>query len=139
MFSHVQINCTDLDTSRRFYLAVLAPLGFTEADSEPGEYTRLTNGSDAVLVLCPVELRFKGQRQHRKMAGVHHLALAVRSLADLDAFEANLPQVGVHALGDGRMSIDYRRGYHGVMVEDPDRVLLEVVWHDPHYFSAEPP
>ena len=139
MFSHVQINCTDLDASRRFYLDVLAPLGFTEADSEPGEYTRLTNCRDAVLVLCPVEPRFQGQRQHRKMAGVHHLALAVRSLDELDAFEANLPLVGVCALGEGRMSIDYRRGYHGVMVEDPDRVLVEVVWHDPHYFSPEPP
>lgn len=139
MFSHVQINCTDLDASRRFYLAVLAPLGFTEADHEPGEYTRLTNGRDAVLVLCPVEPRFHGQRQHRKMAGVHHLALAVRSLDELDAFEANLAAVGVRALGEGRMSIDYRRGYHGVMVEDPDRVLVEVVFHDPHYFSAEAP
>lgn len=137
MFSHVQINCTDLDASRRFYLDVLAPLGFTEADSEAGEYTRLTNGQDAVLVLCPVEPRFQGQRQHRKMAGVHHLALAVRSLDELDAFEANLPRVGVRALGEGRMSIDYRRGYHGVMVEDPDRVMVEVVWHDPHYFLAE--
>ncbi len=139
MFSHVQINCTDLEASRRFYLDVLAPLGFAEADSAPGEYTRLTNGRDAVLVLCPVEPRFLGQRQHRKMAGVHHLALAVGSLDELDAFEANLAPVGVRALGEGRMGIDYRRGFHGVMVEDPDRVLLEVVFHDPHYFAAGSP
>ena len=139
MFSHVQINCSDMDASRRFYLAVLGPLGFTEADSSPSEYTRLTDGRNAVLVLCPVEARFVGQRQHRKMAGVHHLAFLVGSLDELDAFEANLARVGVRALCEGRMSIDYRRGYHGLMVEDPDRVLLEVVFHDPHYFSAAPP
>jgi catechol 2,3-dioxygenase-like lactoylglutathione lyase family enzyme len=138
MFSHVALNCTDLAASLRFYLAVLEPLGFTEADGAPGEYVRLTNGVDAVLVLCQVEPRFLGQRQHRKMAGVHHVALAVPSVEALDRVEAHLAQLGVRPAGDGRMVLRYRRGYHGLMVEDPDRVLVEIVWHDAAYFGRGP-
>ena len=117
---------------------MLEPLGFTEADGAPGEYVRLTNGVDAVLVLSQVEPRFLGQRQHRKMAGVHHVALAVPSVEALDRVEAHLAQLGVRPAGDGRMVLRYRRGYHGLMVEDPDRVLVEIVWHDAAYFGRGP-
>lgn len=139
MFSHVELNVSDLETSERFYLSALSPLGFSKADSAEGEYVRLTNGRDAVIVLCPVEDRFRHLVYHRKGVGLSHFALAVGSRSDVDKVERHLEQLGVPLLGDSRVELGYRRGYYCLVIEDPDRIMVEIVYHDPHYFSLLPP
>lgn len=136
-FSHIEFTVSNMEQSTLFYLKALEPLGFTVADSEPGEYTRLTNGCDAVIVLCPVEDRFRERAYHRKAVGLHHIAFVVPTVKALDQIEQHLHSIGVPLRGDGRTRSEYRGGYDSFFIEDPDRILFEFVCHDSRYFSAD--
>jgi catechol 2,3-dioxygenase-like lactoylglutathione lyase family enzyme len=137
MLSHIELNVTDLEASTRFYLRALQPLGFGVADRGEG-YVRLTNGKDAVVVLCPVAQEHRHRTHHRKGVGLGHFALTVDSPAALDAFGAHLAAQGIALLGEGKLHTEYRRGYSTLAFEDPDRVMVEVVYADPYYYSFEP-
>jgi hypothetical protein len=53
--------------------------------------------------------------------------------------ERHLAAIGVPLLGDGKTETGYRRGYYCLLFEDPDRIMVEVVHHDSHYFSPNAP
>ncbi len=137
MLSHVELNVTDLDLSARFYELTLKPLGFLRADSEPGSYVRISNGRDTVIVLCQTEHQHLSgaATYHRKHVGLSHFALAVESRYLVDQMEAHLASIGVPLLGQGKCELGYRGGYYTLSFEDPDRFMIEVVWHKPSYFS----
>jgi len=128
-----------METSKRFYLRALAPLGFCEADSAAGEYTRLTNGTDMVIVLCPTELKHRNSTYHRKATGLGHFAIAVSSNIVVDEMERHILSLKIPILGEGKVELGYRRGYYCILFEDPDRIMIEIVSHDPFYFSYEKP
>jgi catechol-2,3-dioxygenase len=138
MFSHIELNVTDLANSTQFYLRALEPLDFRVAD-QGGGYIRLTNGKDAVLVLCPVADEHRHRTHHRKGVGLSHFALTVDSREALDAFEVHLAEQGIPLLGEGKLHTEYRRGYSTLAFEDPDRVMVEVAYADPHYYSFDAP
>jgi len=138
MISHIELNVSDLEASTRFYLRALQPLGFQVADRGEG-YVRLTNGKDAVVVLCPVANRHSHRSYHRKGVGLSHFALAVDSQDAVDAFEAHLAAIGIPLLGEGKLHTEYRRGYSTLAFEDPDRVMIEIAYAAPHYYSFDPP
>ncbi len=138
MLSHIELNVTDVEASTRFYLRALKPLHFRVADQGEG-YVRLTNGKDAVVVLCPVGEKYRHRPYHRKGVGLSHFALTVDSPEALDAFAAHLAELGIPLLGEGKLHTEYRRGYSTLAFEDPDRVMVEVVFADPHYYSVDPP
>ena len=138
-FSHIQLNVSDLARSVRFYMSVLGPFGFQEADAEEGQYARLTNGRDAVIVLSPVEEKYRDHAYHRKGVGLSHVAFSVESRQEVDRMVAVLATLGIPLLGEGKVESDYRRGYYTLAFEDPDRIMIEIVHHDAHYFSAAPP
>lgn len=138
MLSHIELNVSSLEASTRFYLRALRPLGFRVADQGDG-YVRLTNGSDAVVVLCPVAEEHRHRTHHRKGVGLGHFALAVESREALDAFQAHLAEQGIPLLGEGKLHTEYRHGYSTLAFEDPDRVMVEVMWADRHYYSFDPP
>lgn len=137
-FSHIQLNVLELERSCRFYLDVLKPIGFREADSKIGRFVRITNNTDAVIVLCPVEERFRHLSYHRKAVGLGHLAISVPSRTEVDIMEAHLRSLDIPILGEGKLETNYRKGYYSLFFEDHDRILLEIVCHDPFYFSALP-
>jgi catechol 2,3-dioxygenase-like lactoylglutathione lyase family enzyme len=138
-FSHIQLNVSDLAQSVSFYMSVLGPFGFREADAEEGRYARLTNGCDTVVVLSAVEEKYRVHAYHRKRAGLSHVAFAVESRQEVDRMEAVLAALGIPLLGEGKVESDYRRGYYTLAFEDPDRIMIEIVHHSVHYFSASPP
>ena len=139
MLSHVELNVSDLEVSTRFYRSALEALGFEKVDGVDGEYARFSNGRDAVIVLCPVAQAYRHHGYHRKGVGLAHLALGVESRAAVDRMAAHLAVLGVPLLGDGKVETGYRRGYYTLAFEDPDRIMIEVVHHDPYYFSLSPP
>lgn len=126
---------TDLAASRDFYLTALAPLKFVEAEDGDAHFVRLTNGADMVIVLAPVEARFRARGYHRKSVGMNHFALSVDRKEDVDAMSVHLHQKGIPLLGSGTFETTYRGGYWGLMFEDPDRIMIEIVHHHPHYFD----
>jgi catechol 2,3-dioxygenase-like lactoylglutathione lyase family enzyme len=138
MFSHIELNVSNLDTSVRFYLSALKPLGFEQADGSD-EYMRLSNGRDAVITLCPVGEAFRDHVYHRRAVGLSHVAIAVESHETVDRMAEHLSALGIPLLGDGKVELGYRRGYYTLSFEDPDRVMIEIVHHDPYYFSLSPP
>ena len=125
-FSHIQLNVSDLNVSKNFYLQAFEPIGFLEADSEAGEYVRLTNGKNVVIVLCPTEPKYKNLRYHRKGTGLGHFALAVSSNAVVDEMEKHLFALKIPILGEGKIELGYRRGYYCMLFEDPDRIMVEI-------------
>lgn len=137
-WSHIQLNVTNQNLSRDFYLRVLVPLGFVLADEQEGQYARLTNGIDVILVLCQTEERFLNAPYHRKRVGLGHLALSVASRADIDRMEHHLAALGIALRGEGKTETGYRKGYYCLLFEDPDRIMIELVFHDAYYFSTDP-
>ncbi len=139
MISHVALIVSDLERSERFYLETLALLGFSKADSVAGEYTRLTNGRNAVIVLAQVDERFSGVPHHRKCAGLNHLALRAESRQQVDAVEQTLLGFRVGLLGEGKVDTGYRGEYYTLAFQDPDRIMVEIVYHGEQYFTQVVP
>ena len=138
MISHLELNVTDLETSVRFYLSALSVLGFRRADASE-EYVRISNGIDTVITLCPVQAAFRTLGYHRRGVGLGHFAIAVESATTVDAMAAHLRTLGIPLLGEGLLQLGYRRGYYTLAFEDPDRIMIEIVHHDPYYFDLSPP
>ncbi|MGK3967739.1 VOC family protein [Sorangium sp. So ce118] len=138
MFSHVELNVSDLKASVDFYLGALGPLGFQKADGGE-DYVRISNGRDAVITLCPVAAEYRCHTYHRKGIGLGHLAIAVESRELVDRVAEHLAALGVPLLGDGKVELEYRRGYYTIAFEDLDRIMIEIAYHDPFYFSLSPP
>jgi hypothetical protein len=57
----------------------------------------------------------------------------------VDQMSSHLAGLGILLLGDGKVDTGYRRGYYTLAFEDPDRIMIEIVYHDPYYFSLLPP
>ena len=71
--------------------------------------------------------------------GLSHFAISVESRETVDAMEHHLRELGVPVLGEGKVEMGYRRGYYCFLFEDPDRMMIEIVHHDPFYFSKKSP
>lgn len=76
---------------------------------------------------------------HRARVGLAHFALTAGSRDLVDQMEQHLASIGVPLLGRGKCEIGYRGEYYTLAFEDPDRVMIEVVWHLPAYFAREDP
>lgn len=136
-FSHVVLNVSKLSKSLAFYTAVLEPLGISVADQEKEAFARLTNGEDLVIVLSQTSATYNEYSYHRKATGLNHIALSVGKMDDIDKMEYHLNQLGINLLGEGKCSMDYRKGYYSLFFEDPDRIMIEIVWHNEYYFSRD--
>lgn len=134
-FSHLALLVADLHASRDFYISVLAPLNFVEADSEINRFVRLTNGRNLVIVLAQVEDNYRENGFHRKNIGMNHFALSVSKIEDIDAMASHLRKLEIPLLGEGLFKSTYRGGYSGLMIEDPNRIMIEIVHHQLAYFE----
>jgi catechol 2,3-dioxygenase-like lactoylglutathione lyase family enzyme len=92
-----------------------------------------------VITLCPVQDEYRDRTYHRRAVGFSHFAIAVDSVKVVDEMAAHLARQGIPLLGEGKMELGYRRDYYTLAFEDPDRMMIEIVHHDPHYFSLLPP
>lgn len=135
--SHIALNVTDLEKSIEFYLKTLSPLGFKLADKEDGEYARLTNGKNFVIVLSPTQEKYLGYKYHRRAVGLGHFAISVPTNKYVDDMEKHLLSLNIKTLGEGKIELGYRRGYYCLLFECPDRIMIEIVCHDPFYFSYD--
>ncbi len=117
---HVNIPVGDLQASRAFYAAALAPLGFKLVYEGAGSlgFGRGDGGTDDE----PIALRL-GDRPNRGS----HIALAASAVAAVDAFHAAALKAGGRDNGPPG-DRPYGRNYYAAFVIDPDGHNIEAVY-----------
>lgn len=126
---HVDLLCRDLRRSLAFYAGVLGPLGLTEPalfDGERGErihYLRFPRPGSGSLGLRQA---LEPQEFELYAPGLHHLALAVETRADVDAAHAAAVELEAEVLHAPRLWPQYRVDYYATFFLDPDGFRLEV-------------
>jgi len=118
MIDHVTINVSDVETSRRFYEAAFAPLGYRVSFGKEGRFWAFDIGdglfeiqqSDAAPPLTPV-----------------HVALRVASREQVDAFHRAALAAGGGDNGAPGPRPDYATNYYASFVLDPDGHNIEAM------------
>ncbi|HZP72036.1 MAG TPA: VOC family protein [Gaiellaceae bacterium] len=126
---HVDLVCADVERSLAFYAAVFGPLGIEaphEVGGERGEtiyYLRFpVAGSGSLGLRQALEL----QPFELYAPGLHHLALAVERVDEVDAAHAAAVEAGAHVLHAPRLWPQYHADYYATFFLDPDGFRIEV-------------
>jgi len=126
---HLGLTVRDIDESERWYADVLGMVRvFVEAHPRGGGHTVVINRPDTFLFLG---LDFHPQadleRFDERRTGLDHVALAVDSRSDLDAWARRLDALGV----DHGPIHDQDQPVHAAMVvRDPDGIPVELFWSE---------
>ena len=123
---HVDLVCRDVDRSVVFYRAVLGlgePALFEGERGEEIHYLRFPAAGSGSL-----GLRQASEEQEFALyaPGLHHIAFAVDSRADVDATHAAALAVGAEVLHPPRVWPQYRDDYYATFFLDPDGFRIEV-------------
>jgi glyoxylase I family protein len=126
---HVDLVCSDLERSLAFYASVFGPLGLEPPFLVAGErgetihYLRFPAAGSGSL-----GLRQALERQEFALyaPGLHHLALAVETRADVEAAHAAAVAAGAEVLHPPRLWPEYHAEYYATFFLDPDGFRLEV-------------
>ena len=127
MIDHVGFAVSDLARSSAFYAAALAPLGVTElmrvTPEQTGAGTAIGYGKDGKPFFWIGDNERVGQGTH--------IAFAVDSRAEVDAFYAAAIAAGGVDHGAPGIRAHYHPDYYGAFVLDPDGQNIEAVCHRP--------
>jgi catechol 2,3-dioxygenase-like lactoylglutathione lyase family enzyme len=117
---HIALRVTNLEKSKLFYSAALAPLGM-----------QLIGESDTHAAFGISPMPYLTIRLAEHVSGPTHVAFLAESREQVDAFH----RAGVNAGGtDGGapgLRPDYHENYYGAFVLDPDGHNIELVKHTP--------
>jgi catechol 2,3-dioxygenase-like lactoylglutathione lyase family enzyme len=119
MIDHLTLRVHDLATSKAFYAAVLAPLGYAVIAEYP-EAIGLGAGGKPDLWLSP-----------DPAAAPQHVAFSAVSRAAVDAFHAAGLAAGGRDNGAPGLRVHYHPNYYGAFVDDPTGHHIEAVIHTP--------
>jgi len=126
---HVDLVCRDLGRSLAFYREVLGPLGLEEAVLFPGErgeqihYLRFPGAGSGSLGLRQA---LEEQEFELYAPGLHHVAFAVETRADVDAAHAAAVETGAEVLHAPRLFPQYHPDFYATFFLDPDGFRIEV-------------
>jgi catechol 2,3-dioxygenase-like lactoylglutathione lyase family enzyme len=118
MIDHVGVNVSDIEASKRFYEAALAPLGYSK-----------------VMDFSPEAVGFGAQGKPdfwiatRGQAGTVHVAIHSPDRGTVDAFHAAALAAGGTDNGAPGLRPQYHETYYGGYVLDPDGHNVEAVCH----------
>ena len=117
---HVLFVVSDLEASRRFYRACLAPLGIEELHTQEDGSNFGREGLDdfAISVGSPATT-------------AAHVAFDAATKDQVDAFHAAALASGGRDNGAPRVRTEYSDRYYGAFVLDPDGNNVEAVFHSP--------
>jgi len=118
VFDHVGFRIGNLEASRKFYLAALAPLGFGVA-MEKGGGVGLGRGGK------PEPWLSRGGPP----ASPLHIAFVARNRAEVDAFHAAALAAGGQDNGAPGLRRHHHPNYYGAFAIDPDGHNIEAVCH----------
>jgi catechol 2,3-dioxygenase-like lactoylglutathione lyase family enzyme len=118
MFDHVSIGVRDLNRTKRFYDAALAPIGYICLSSDAGS---LGYGRDAVAFwITPTERPVPPD----PASGLHFCFLAPNAKS-VDAFHAAAVAAGGRDNGKPGIRAEYSPGYYAAFAVDPDGYRVE--------------
>lgn len=117
MFDHVGLRVKDLDSSKRFYTAALAPLGLSVQYEDTAFVGFGPKGAPALWLMSKSE------------KGGAHVALAAKDRAAVNAFYAAAIEAGGKDNGKPGLRTEYSPNYYGAFVTDPDGNNVEAVCH----------
>ena|SRR5271155_2772010 len=120
MLDHIGFVVKDLEASRRFYAAALAPLGVGVAMEYAGHVGFGRDGR-AQLWLS----------QSDRPGSPMHLAFRARNRAEVDAFHAAALKAGAADNGPPGLRAHYHPNYYGAFAIDPDGHNIEAVCRSP--------
>jgi catechol 2,3-dioxygenase-like lactoylglutathione lyase family enzyme len=121
VFDHVDFAVSDLDRSRRFYTATLAPLGIG-----PFEDIKRDDGREGTGYGSAGGPQFwigGGE----PVSGRMHIAFAAKSTAAVDAFYEAALRAGGTSKGAPGLRPHYADNYYAAFVIDPDGHTVEAV------------
>jgi catechol 2,3-dioxygenase-like lactoylglutathione lyase family enzyme len=124
MLSHLSLGISDLERSRTFYDAALAPLGYVRLWSEPGGlgYGAPRAGNERLALFL------QRSASVALAAGPgFHLALVAPSRAAVEQFHAAAIAAGGRDAGAAAPRPGYSPTYYAAFVLDPDGHKLEAV------------
>lgn len=128
MIDHIGLAVSDIERSRAFYTAALAPLGITEVMAVGPEQTEA--GGTAIGFGKDSKPFFWIADNERPGEGTH-VALAVDSRAAVDAFYQAARAAGGKDNGAPGLRPHYHANYYAAFVHDPDGINFEAVCHMP--------
>ncbi|TGX56093.1 VOC family protein [Sphingomonas gei] len=127
MIDHLGFSVSDLARSSAFYVAALAPLGITEVmrvtPEETGAGSMLGYGKDGKPFFWIGD-------EKRVGAGIH-VAFAVDTRSEVDAFYAAALAAGGIDNGPPGIRAHYHPNYYAAFVRDPDGQNIEAVCQRP--------
>lgn len=119
MMDHVGFQCDDLAASRRFYDAVLEPLG----------YAVMLDHGVAVGYGADHPRFWISERVDDGPGLPSHIAFEAPSRELVDRFHDLAVGLGAESLHAPRLWPEYHPGYYGAFVRDPDGHNVEAVHH----------
>jgi catechol 2,3-dioxygenase-like lactoylglutathione lyase family enzyme len=119
VIDHITLGVRDLERSRAFYRAALAPLGFGEIGEDERSIAFGPPGIDDFIISIDYE------------PGTTHVAFAAENREQVHAFYAAALAAGGRDNGPPGPRAEYSPGYYGGFVLDPDGHNIEAVFHDP--------
>ena len=128
MLDHVSLGVTDIERSRRFYDAILRPLGLVRivdfGDSRGSDY-------GAAPGSLGVEFTITREAEVRTPIPGAHVCFRAPDRAAVDAFHAAALACGGRDDGAPGLRPNYHADYYGAFVLDPDGYRIEAVCHAP--------
>ena len=126
---HIDIRVADVERSRAFYTAALAPLGWTPrpAETDPAGGKEIGFGRSQGTQFA-IHAPAPAPGQDTITTGAHIAFLADDRESVLAFHAAALANGGRNIGAPGPRSV-YSAGYYGAFVLDPDGNNIEAVWH----------
>jgi catechol 2,3-dioxygenase-like lactoylglutathione lyase family enzyme len=119
MLDHISIQCRDLELSKAFYDAVLAPIGGR----------RVLDFGEDIGFGTEFPCFWLGPNRTGDGFRETHIAFRAPSREAVLAFQQAAVDVGAEVLHEARLWPEYHPGYYGAFVRDPDGNNVEAVHH----------
>ena len=125
----MQLNASNFEKSKIFYSEMFEILGWKKFMEEENVISWI-NG-DFSFWLNETEPEFKKNKFHRKNTGLNHIAFIVNSKEEVDEFYNKFlsNKKNIILYDTPKKYPEYGDKYYAVFFEDPDRIKIEVTYH----------
>ncbi len=129
MLDHIGIDVSDLERSKAFYQAALAPLGYRMRKENPALKAAGFGADQPPGVLLDPAGDFWIAQGPPRQGPRTHVAFNAASRAQVDAFHKAALAAGGRDNGAPGVRPQYHANYYGAFVLDPDGYNIEAVCH----------